>query len=89
MNRHKTGVPRNRIWNIWGGNAICGYISQSFFLFTLFLGGFGKESISSLLLLFLSVWKLGSLILFLLFLFVLQAQSDIYLLKDFIDICLS
>ena len=48
-------------------------ISRSIFLFTLFYFCFGKEIISSFLLFFLSIRVRGTLILFLLFLFVLQA----------------
>ena len=52
MNRHITGVPRTHIWQIWGGNAVCKYISRSILLDPLNCFGFGKENISSSFLIF-------------------------------------
>ena len=55
--------------------------SSSSFLYFIF--GFGKESLSSFLLLFSSTQVRGTLIFILLFLFGLRAQSAIYNLESF------
>ena len=54
---------------------------ESFYLYS-FIFGFGKESLSYFLLLSFSIREQGSLLFFILFLFVLQAQSALYPLES-------
>ena len=67
------------------GFSIREYISQSIFLFTLCFFCFGKESISSFLLLFSILQEQGYLLFFMLFAFGLQAQSTLYPSNHFIN----
>ena len=52
----------------------CIYLTEHPFISSLFLG-FGKESLSSFLIIFYNILERGSLILFLLFVFVLLERS--------------
>ena len=62
---------------------------RAYYSFLSFIFSFGKESLSLFLLLFSSIRERGSLLFFLLFLFVLQARIYLYLLERFLitDFC--